>query len=114
MEFTHFYVNGFGWENTAYTPEDFREVIFLYRCRDGADIFLGKNTGVKDAYLKGCDTSIVSVCPVCGKATQVNDVDPHCSQYCAEVGNGTPLPYSQGALTFDRIFNQNNDGLFNL
>lgn len=32
-------------------------------------------------------------------------VDPYCSQWCSEIGNGVPMPVSQGALTFDRIFN---------
>lgn len=53
-------------------------------------------------------------CYRCGKEMQENDYQAaidygqtaYCSQYCFEVDNGTPMPVSQGALVFDRIFNQ--------
>jgi hypothetical protein len=34
-------------------------------------------------------------------------VDPYCTQYCAEIANGVPLPYSTGALVFDKWINGN-------
>lgn len=40
-------------------------------------------------------------------AVDLYNVDPYCSQYCAEVANGVPLPYSSGALVFDKYANQN-------
>jgi hypothetical protein len=54
-------------------------------------------------------------CYHCGKEVDEPDYQaaidygqtPFCSQYCFEIDNGTPMPVSQGALTFDRIFNQN-------
>ncbi len=74
-------------------------------------------------YYRLLNTEIVPLtCLTCGQSLGKENseevdrysIDPYCSQFCAEVGNGVPLPYSQGALTFDRIFNQNNDGLFNI
>jgi len=35
----------------------------------------------------------------------VYGVDPYCSQWCSELGNGTPMPYSQGAHVYDKIWN---------
>lgn len=55
-------------------------------------------------------------CYHCGKEVEEKEYQaaidygqtPFCSQYCFEVDNGTPMPVSRGALTFDRIFNQND------
>ena len=35
----------------------------------------------------------------------VYGVEPYCSQWCSELGNGTPMPYSQGAHVYDKIWN---------
>lgn len=59
-----------------------------------------------------------NICLSCGKQIPKEDsdlidvygVDPYCSQWCSEIGNGTPMPVSQGALTFDKIFNQPENG----
>lgn len=34
-------------------------------------------------------------------------VEPYCSQYCSEVGNGIPMPFNSGALVFDKWANNN-------
>lgn len=34
-------------------------------------------------------------------------VDPYCSVYCANIAGGVPLPYSGGALVFDKWMNNN-------
>ncbi len=44
MKFTHFWVSGFGWENTIYQPEDFKEVEKLGENKEGT-IYLGINQG---------------------------------------------------------------------
>lgn len=57
---------------------------------------------------------VLHVCLSCGKQLSKDEsdlidvygVEPYCSQWCAELGNGVPMPVSQGALTYDRIFNQ--------
>ncbi len=54
-------------------------------------------------------------CLMCGKHLLKEDsdlidvygVDPYCSQWCSEIGNGTPMPVSVGALVFDRFANNN-------
>ena len=33
-------------------------------------------------------------------------VEPYCSQFCSEVGGGIPMPYSQGAHVYDKIWNK--------
>ena len=53
-------------------------------------------------------------CIVCGRKLPKEDsdlinmygVDPYCSQYCAEIGSGVPMPYSQGANVFDKFWNE--------
>lgn len=37
----------------------------------------------------------------------LHGVDPYCSQYCAEVGGGVPLPISSSALVLDKWANNN-------
>ena len=52
IEFTHYWVSGFGWENTIYLQSDFEEVEALgYNDKDGY-IFMGI-TGKAKHILKG-------------------------------------------------------------
>lgn len=52
IEFTHYWVSGFGWENTIYLQSDFEEVEALgYNDKDGY-IFMGINGNAKHI-LKG-------------------------------------------------------------
>lgn len=52
-------------------------------------------------------------CQQCGHPLSIEDqrlieqygVEPYCSQYCSEVGNGIPMPVSSGALVFDKWHN---------
>jgi len=51
--FTHYWVSGFGWENTIFQPEDFSEVETMgYNDTDGY-IFLGINEVGGKHILKG-------------------------------------------------------------
>ena len=51
--FTHYWVTGFGWENTIFINEDFENVEVLgYNKKDGT-IFLAKNKLGKNHILKG-------------------------------------------------------------
>lgn len=53
MEFTHYWVSGFGWENTIYQPEDFVTVEEMgFNDVDG-HIFLGINEKGGKHILKG-------------------------------------------------------------
>lgn len=53
MEFTHYWVSGFGWENTIYQPEDFETVEEMgFNYIDG-HIFLGINKKGGKHILKG-------------------------------------------------------------
>lgn len=53
MEFTHYWVSGFGWENTIYQPEDFVTVEEMgFNDIDG-HIFLGINEKGGKHILKG-------------------------------------------------------------
>lgn len=53
IEFTHYWVSGFGWENTIYQVEDFENVEEMgYNDADGY-IFLGVNEKGGKHILKG-------------------------------------------------------------
>jgi hypothetical protein len=52
IEFTHYWVSGFGWENTIYLQSDFEEVeVMGYNDKDGY-IFIGISGNAKHI-LKG-------------------------------------------------------------
>ena len=58
---------------------------------------------------------IPHTCLSCGKQISKEDsdlidvygVEPYCSQWCSEIGNGVPMPVSTGALVFDKWANNN-------
>lgn len=50
MEFTHYWVSGFGWENTIFEPKDFESVEVLgFNDKDGT-IFIGINGETKHIF----------------------------------------------------------------
>ena len=52
LEFTHYWINGFGWENTVYQPYEFQQVEKLGENEEGI-IFLAENEfGTKHIFLK--------------------------------------------------------------
>lgn len=53
IEFTHYWVSGFGWENTIYQPEDFVEVEILGENEKDGVCFLGLNEIGGKHILKG-------------------------------------------------------------
>jgi len=56
VEFTHYWVSGFGWENTIFQQDDFEKVEEMgYNDADGY-IFLGINKGGEKHILKGVYT----------------------------------------------------------
>lgn len=53
VEFTHYWVSGFGWENTIFQQEDF-ETVEEMGCNDtDGHIFIGINIGGGKHILKG-------------------------------------------------------------
>jgi hypothetical protein len=53
IEFTHYWISGFGWENTIFQPEDFTKVEKMgYNDTDGY-IFLGISDKESKHILKG-------------------------------------------------------------
>lgn len=52
IEFTHYWISEFGWEDTVYLPEDFIKVEELGRNSEGV-IFLGINEFGGKHILKG-------------------------------------------------------------
>lgn len=53
MEFTHYWVSGFGWENTIYQPEDFVTVEEMGFNDEDGYIFIGINEKRCKQILKG-------------------------------------------------------------
>ena len=53
IEFTHYWVSGFGWENTIYQPEDFVEVEILGENEKDGVCFLALNENGGKHILKG-------------------------------------------------------------
>jgi hypothetical protein len=52
IRFTHYWVSGFGWENTIFLPEDFETVELLGSNEKDGQIFCGINGNAKHI-LKG-------------------------------------------------------------
>ena len=53
IEFTHYWVSGFGWENTIFSPEDFVEVEELGENKKDGVVFLAINNAGGKHILKG-------------------------------------------------------------
>ncbi len=51
--FTHYWVSGFGWENTIYSPSDFKEVIEAGKNDEGVIFYANFDTNNKTHLLKG-------------------------------------------------------------
>ena len=51
--FTHFWVSGFGWENTIYHPSDFEEVIEAGKNDEGVIFYANFDKNKKTHLLKG-------------------------------------------------------------
>ena len=51
--FTHYWVSGFGWENTIFIPEDFAEVEELGRSEKDGIVFIAINDSGGKHILKG-------------------------------------------------------------
>jgi len=52
MQFTHYWVSGFGWENTTFQPEDFIEVEILGENEKDGVIFIATSDNGKKHIVK--------------------------------------------------------------
>lgn len=53
IKFTHYWVSGFGWENTIFQQEDFVTIEYMGNNNQDGDIFLGINEVGGKHILKG-------------------------------------------------------------
>jgi hypothetical protein len=53
IRFTHYWVTGFGWENTVFCPEDFETVEFLGESEKDGKVWICFNPGTSGHILKG-------------------------------------------------------------
>ena len=51
--FSHYWVSGFGWENTIYQPEDFETVEVLGNNKEDGTVYVAKNSSGTNHILKG-------------------------------------------------------------